>query len=134
IPRLIGFVASRAHHADIGGLAPGSLSLSTELFHEGLILSPVRLVERGKVREDVLDLVCANSRTPAERRGDLSAQIAANETGICRMQALADRYGLEEFQRRTGENIAYAAEAVRQTLKTLPPGPYTATDYLDDDG
>ncbi len=131
---LLGFVASRAHHADIGGLSPGSLPLSTELFHEGLILPPLRLVERGQVREDVLNLVCANSRTPAERRGDLSAQVAANETGIRRLQALAQRYGLEEFRQRTGENIAYAAEVVRKTLASLPPGTYTATDVLDDDG
>jgi N-methylhydantoinase B len=131
---LLGFVASRAHHADIGGLSPGSLPLSTELFHEGLILSPVRLVERGKVREDVLQLVCANSRTPAERRGDLAAQIAANETGARRLRALVERYGRAEFEKRTRENIAYAAEAVRSALKSLPPGVYAATDVLDDDG
>lgn len=131
---LLGFVASRAHHADVGGLSPGSLPLSTELFHEGLVLSPIRLVERGKVREDVLDLVCANSRTPAERRGDLAAQIAANETGIRRFQALVSRYGREEFRLRVGENIAYAAEAIRRTLAALPPGTYNAEDVLDDDG
>ncbi|HLK58907.1 MAG TPA: hydantoinase B/oxoprolinase family protein [Chthonomonadaceae bacterium] len=131
---LLGFVASRAHHADIGGLSPGSLPLSTELFHEGLILSPVRLVERGQIREDVLDLVCANSRTPNERRGDLAAQVAANETGIRRFQDLVERYGLPEFRKRTRENIAYAAEAVRQVLRSLPAGQSMATDYLDDDG
>jgi N-methylhydantoinase B len=131
---LLGFVASRAHHADIGGLSPGSLPLSTELFHEGLILSPVRLVERGRVREDLLQLVCANSRTPAERRGDLAAQIAANETGARRLRALVEQYGREGFEKRTRENIAYAAEAVRSALKSLPPGVYTATDVLDDDG
>jgi N-methylhydantoinase B len=131
---LIGFAASRAHHADIGGLSPGSLPLSTEIFHEGLVLPPVRLVEHGKLREDVLNLVCANSRTPAERRGDLAAQIAANETGIRRTQSLVMRYGLPEFRRRTGENIAYAAEVMRRTLAALPPGTYTATDFLDDDG
>ncbi|HLV80776.1 MAG TPA: hydantoinase B/oxoprolinase family protein [Chthonomonadaceae bacterium] len=131
---LLGFVASRAHHADIGGLSPGSLPLSTELFHEGLIVSPVRLVEGGRVRADVLELVCANSRTPSERHGDLSAQIAANETGIRRFQALVARYSREEFGRRTGENIAYAERAVRAALASLPPGRYTATDFLDGDG
>ena len=131
---LLGFVASRAHHADVGGLSPGSLPLSTEIFHEGLIVSPVRLVARGEVREDVLNLVCANSRTPAERRGDLAAQIAANQTGIERFQALVARYGRAEFRRRTGENIAYAAQAIRHTLASLPPGDYTATDVLDGDG
>ncbi len=131
---LIGFVAGRAHHADIGGLSPGSLPLSTEIFHEGLVISPIRLVERGQLRADVLDLICANSRTPAERRGDLSAQVAANETGMRRVQALAARYGLDAFRRRTRETIAYAAEMTRRALAALPPGTYTATDLLDDDG
>ena len=79
-------------------------------------------------------LVCANSRTPAERRGDLAAQVAANETGIRRFQELVARYGLPTFQARTQENLAYAAEAVRQTLARLPAGTYHASDVLDDDG
>ena len=131
---LLGFVASRAHHADIGGLSPGSLPLSTELFHEGLILPPIRLVERGAVRNEVLDLVCANSRTPAERRGDLAAQIAANQTGVERFQALVRSRGRAEFRLRANENIAYAEMAVRRAVALLPPGEYRATDVLDDDG
>ena len=132
--RPVGYVASRAHHADIGGLTPGSLPLSTELFHEGLILSPVRLVERGKVREEIRDLVCANSRTPQERRGDLAAQVGANETGIRRFQALLARYGAEQFRMRTLENIGFAAASIRAAVRRLPPGVYRATDVLDDDG
>ena len=131
---LLGFVASRAHHADIGGLSPGSLPLSTEAFHEGLILPPVRLVENGAVRQDILDLVCANSRTSQERRGDLAAQIAACETGIRRFRALVGEYGLEMFALRTQENIAYAAQAVRHALRGVPPGVYHGADVLDDDG
>ncbi|MCW3099535.1 MAG: hypothetical protein JWL77_5153 [Chthonomonadaceae bacterium] len=130
----VGYVASRAHHADIGGLTPGSLPLSTELFHEGLILSPVRLVERGRVREEIRDLVCANSRTPQERRGDLAAQVGANETGIRRFHALLSRYGLEQFQMRTLENIAFAARSIRAAVCRLPAGVYRASDVLDDDG
>jgi N-methylhydantoinase B len=130
----VGYVASRAHHADIGGLTPGSLPLSTELFHEGLILSPVRLVERGRVREEIRDLVCANSRTPLERRGDLAAQVGANETGIRRFHALLSRYGLEQFQMRTLENIAFAARSIRAAVGRLPLGVYRASDVLDDDG
>lgn len=131
---LLGFVASRAHHADIGGLSPGSLPLSTEAFHEGLILPPVRLVENGAARHDILDLVCANSRTPDERRGDLAAQIAACETGIRRFRALVGEYGPETFALRTQENIAYAALSVRNALRGLPVGVYQAQDVLDDDG
>src|SRR5579871_1140267 len=130
--RLLGFVASRAHHADIGGLSPGSLPLSTELFHEGIILPPVRLVANGKTQEETLALVCANSRTPAERRGDLAAQIAANEIGARRLQTMVRNYGATEFRRRSAENIAYAAEAIRQALTRLTPGVYEAMDLLDD--
>ena len=131
---LLGFVASRAHHADVGGLSPGSLPLSTEAFHEGIIIPPLLLVENGEVRQDALELVCANSRTPDERRGDLSAQIAANETGIRRFRALMEAHGAETFGLRVGENIAYAAQAVRAAIQTLPPGVYEAEDVLDDDG
>ncbi len=131
---LLGFVASRAHHADVGGLSPGSLPLSTEAFHEGIIIPPLLLVENGQVRQDALELVCANSRTPGERRGDLSAQIAANETGIRRFRALMEAHGAETFGLRVGENIAYAAQAVRAAIQTLPPGVYEAEDVLDDDG
>ncbi len=131
---LIGYVASRAHHADIGGLAPGSLPLSTTLFHEGLVISPVRLMERGRLRTEIQELVCSNSRTPSERRGDLSAQISANETGIRRLQLLVVQQGWEAFQQRCRENIEYASAVVRNTLSTLPAGTSSATDYLDDDG
>ncbi len=132
--RRVGFVASRAHHADIGGMSPGSLPLSNELFQEGLILPPVRLVRRGRLQEEILALICANSRTPMERRGDLSAQIAANETGIRRFQALLGRSGEAMFATRTRENIAYAEAAIRQTLSKLKPGVYFAADVLDSDG
>src|SRR5205823_3180488 len=115
-------------------LAPGSLPLSTELFHEGLILPPIRLVERGVIRDDVLGLVCANSRTPAERKGDLAAQVAANQTGIRRFQALVQDRGLAEFTLRTRESIAYSDMAVRRALSHLRAGEYMAEDVLDDDG
>ncbi len=130
----IGFVANRAHHADIGGIAPGSLPLSTELFHEGIILPPVRLVSGSRTNQDVLDIVCANSRTPNERRGDLAAQIASNRTGIRRFQQLARQHGLDEFTLRAEESREYASMVVRQTLARAPDGDYSFTDYLDDDG
>jgi N-methylhydantoinase B len=131
---LIGFVANRAHHSDIGGISPGSLPLSTELFHEGLVLPPLRLVSAGKPDDTLIDLIGANSRTPDERRGDIAAQIAANEIGIGRLQALACRGGLPELRTRALETIAYAERCVRATLRRLPPGDYEAVDLLDDDG
>jgi N-methylhydantoinase B len=127
----VGFVASRAHHADVGGISPGSLPLSTELFQEGIILSPVPLLRGGKVQAEILELVCANSRTPEERNGDLQAQIAANATGIARFNSLIARYGKEEFVRFSNDTIEYSAEMVRQSLAKLPAGVYLAEDYLD---
>lgn len=131
---LIGFVASRAHHADIGGMSPGSLPLSTELFQEGLIIPPILLVSKGHLSEELMRLVCSNSRTPSERRGDLSAQIASNQTGIRRLQSLVEKHGIQEFKIRIDENIAYAEEVVRNMLSNLPSGTYRASDVLDSDG
>jgi N-methylhydantoinase B len=131
--RLRGFVACRAHHADIGGMTPGSLPLSQEAFQEGLILPPIALVKNGTVQEEIVRLVCANSRTPSERRGDLSAQIAACQTGIRRLTELIEQHGTQ-FDLRTRENLDYAAERVRRMLAELPAGTYRADDLLDDDG
>ncbi len=131
---LLGFTANRAHHADIGGMAPGSLPLSTELFHEGLIIPPVRLVAGGRLREDVAALVCANSRTPRERRGDLAAQVAANRTGARRLQELFARYGEEEVKRRAEEARRYSQAAIRRTLAQGLEGVYSHEELLDDDG
>jgi N-methylhydantoinase B len=131
---LVGFVANRAHHADIGGLSPGSLPLSTELFHEGLILPPVRLVSGGRVREEIVALVSANSRTGRERRGDLAAQVAANQIGIRRLQELFARHGRLEVERRAEEARRYSEAAVRAVLTSAPDGVFRYADYLDDDG
>src|SRR3982751_1422153 len=90
------FVASRAHHADVGGMSPGSLPLSTELYQEGLILPPIKLVEAGKRSESILRIITANSRAPEERLGDLEAQLAAQRVGERRLQALVDAHGLTE--------------------------------------
>ncbi len=127
----VGFVASRAHHADVGGMSPGSLPLSTELVQEGLVISPVRLLRGGKLQNEILDLVCANSRTPEERRGDLQAQIAANATGIDRFLSLAERYDSEEFTRSCSQTLQYSAEMVRSAIARLPAGEYSAHESLE---
>jgi len=99
-PAPVAFVANRAHHADVGGMAPGSMPASTELYQEGLIVPPVKLLESGRLNDGVMDLICRNVRTPDERRGDLSAQIAANRTGVQRFLQLVERCGLGEVSRR----------------------------------
>ena len=88
------FVASRAHHADVGGAFPGSMGPCREIYQEGLRIPPVRLMRAGKMDDDVLALVLNNVRTPQEREGDLGAQIAACHTGLTRLQEICRRYGL----------------------------------------
>ena len=128
---LIGFAASRAHHADIGGMAPGSLPLSTELYQEGLILPPLQVVADGTVQEPILNLICANSRTPAERRGDIQAQIAANLTGGDRLRSLAVNKGKQAFEAANNEVLNYSATLIRKAISSLPAGTYCAEDRLD---
>ena len=90
------FVASRAHHADVGGMTPGSLPLSTEIYQEGIIIPPVKLYKAGVLDEDLLRLILRNVRTPEERRGDLAAQRAAAVVGDRRLHELVAAHGLDE--------------------------------------
>ena len=133
-PRPYYFVASRAHHADIGGMSPGSMPLSTEIYQEGVIIPPLKIVEAGKRNEAVWQLILRNVRTPEERQGDLAAQLAAHAIGARRMEEIIARYGLAETQRYAEALTAYTERMVRAPLAAIPPGRYEFTDYLDDDG
>jgi N-methylhydantoinase B len=128
------FVANRAHHADVGGIAPGSLSLARELYQEGIIFPPVKILRADQVEEDLLAVLLRNVRTPDERRGDLLAQIAANRIGIARMHSYLARYGLEEVTRYAAALQDYAERITRALLAEIPDGTVTSQDYLDDDG
>jgi N-methylhydantoinase B len=128
------FVANRAHHADVGGFMPGSMPLSSSIFQEGLIIPPVKLVSRGQMQKDVLSLILANVRTPVEREGDLSAQLAACETGARRLVDLNARYGLGELKSAASALLDYAEALMRQCISEIPDGDYSFEDYLDDDG
>jgi len=131
---LIGFVASRAHHADVGGMTPGSMPLGREIFQEGLIIPPVKLVKAGQMDQDILELILANVRTPQERRGDLSAQIAANQRGAERLVEMVTRYGGDEVTDAEEQLLAYTERMTRRLIESLPDGVYRFTDQLDDDG
>jgi len=128
------FVANRAHHADVGGMAPGSMGVATEIFQEGIRLPPVTLVKGGELNRDVFDLLLANVRTPEEREGDLEAQLAANETGRRRLLEIVARSGAAETRRYTEELKAYAERMTREAIRRIPEGCYRFEDYLDDDG
>lgn len=128
------YVANRAHHADIGGISPGSLPLSTEIFQEGVRIPPVRLVAGGVILKDVLNLVLANVRTPEEREGDLTAQIAANTIGERRLQEVCEKYGADEARRSMDALKLYAERMTRAAIAGIPDGEYAFEDFLDDDG
>jgi len=132
--RLLGYVASRAHHADVGGIAPGSMPLAREIYQEGLIIPPVLLQHGGELNAAVLDLITRNSRTPDERLGDLSAQIAAQHTGARRLRELAARYGADVLSAYMAHLEDYAEGMVRALIRGMPAGRFAFSDVMDDDG
>ena len=128
------YVASRAHHADVGGAYSGSMGLCREIYQEGFRIPPVKIVRGGKIDRDVLALLLNNVRTPEEREGDLGAQIAACHTGARRLQELCLRYGLDRVQRAGRDLLDYSEEMMRAFLGDVPAGTYSADDFLDNDG
>ena len=132
--KLAFFAANRAHHSDVGGMTPGSMPLATEIFQEGLILPPLKLIRKGRLDEDILGLILANVRTPEERKGDLLAQIAACEKGKQRTREAVRKYGLGKIRRYAALIQDYTEKFLRQTIRRIPDGTYEFTDYLDDDG
>ncbi len=128
------YVASRAHHADVGGMSPGSMPLSTELFQEGLIIPPLKLVEAGRRNEALWQLILRNVRTPDERAGDLTAQLAAHRSGSKRLQQISARYGLAELLIQSRALIDYAERLTRAAITQIPDGSYHFIDTLDGDG
>ncbi len=131
---LLGFAANRAHHADVGGMSPGSMPMASEIYQEGVIIPPIKLWEAGQPNQVVLDLILRNIRTPHERRGDLAAQTAANRIAARRMQELVDRWDLSATEEHIDALISYAERITRATIEAIPDGCYEFTDYLDNDG
>lgn len=128
------YVANRAHHSDVGGMSPGSMPLASELFQEGLIIPPVKLVSRGKMVRDVLALILANVRTPVEREGDIAAQIAANRTAEQRLLHMVAKYGRGRVETQAAALQNYTERVMRATIAAIPDGTYFFEDALDDDG
>ena len=131
---LIGYVANRGHHADVGGMTPGSLPLSTELYQEGLIIPPIKLSNNESINTEILDLICRNSRTPDERRGDLSAQIASIKIGARRLEDITKKYGVANISEHMEAILEYSEIITRNTINGIPNGIYEAEDFMDDDG
>ena len=131
---LLGFAANRAHHADVGGMTPGSMPVAREIFQEGLIIPPVRLCHGGHIDQDIMDIILANVRTPIEREGDLLAQISANQRGVSRLQEMAQRFGMEQVSTSMGHLLAYTERMTRRLIDDLPDGSFSFEDCLDNDG
>lgn len=128
------YVASRAHHSDIGGAQPASMGLSTEIYQEGLRIPPLALVRGGNIQRDVMALILANVRTPREREGDLTAQIAACRLGGRRLIEILEKYGRDKTRFYLDALQRYSAQLMREALQAIPNGSFAAEDFLDDDG
>ncbi|HET9453039.1 MAG TPA: hydantoinase B/oxoprolinase family protein, partial [Gemmatimonadaceae bacterium] len=133
--RVVGYAAVRAHHADVGGMSPGSMPQgATELVQEGLILPPVRLVKEGSLDEELLRLVLANVRTPEERRGDLRAQLAACAAGAAGWLALIEREGKARVSAAVQAVLDYTERRARARVAELGRISGSARDALEGDG
>ncbi|PSP93591.1 5-oxoprolinase [Halobacteriales archaeon QS_4_62_28] len=131
---IVAFAVSRAHHADVGGMAPGSMPAGArEIQQEGVRIPPVRLVDGGTVVDDVLELLLANVRNPAERRADVQAQLGANERGARRVAELLDVHG-DRLLAAFDAVVDYSRERMRTEIQSLPAGQYEATGTLEGDG
>lgn len=131
---LVGYVANLAHHVDVGGGAPASIGAFREVYQEGVIIPAVKLVQNGKIVDDVFRLVLAQIRSKHETGGDFRAQIAANNTGARRLSALVAHYGLDEVQFYMRELLAYTERRTRGEIAKLPRGEFFAQGFVDNDG
>ena len=128
------YVASRAHHADVGGKYPGSMGLCRDISEEGVRIAPTKLVCAGKTDESLMQRILSNVRTPEERKGDLAAQAGACRVGEMRLQEMISRLGLEKIERLCAELLDYSERLMRAELSQMPAGKFSAEDFLDDDG
>ena len=128
------FVANRAHHADVGGMYPGSMGLCREIYQEGVRIPPLKLYSGGALNAAFLRLILNNVRTPREREGDLTAQIGACRIGAQRVEELVEKYGLERVQGNVNGLLDHSEALMKAELEGLEEGEFSAQDYLDSDG
>jgi N-methylhydantoinase B/oxoprolinase/acetone carboxylase alpha subunit len=128
------YVANRAHHSDVGGMSPGSMPLAREVYQEGLIIPPVKLARRGEIVPDIMAMILANVRTPDEREGDITAQIASNRVADTRLREIVAKYGAAKVAGYASALQDYTERVLRATVRAVPDGEYVFQDQLDDDG
>jgi N-methylhydantoinase B len=128
---LVGYVANIAHHVDVGGGAPGSIGVSSEIYQEGLVIPPVRFVKAGEIDRDLFAMIRSNFRGTREISGDFRAQTAANRLGVQRLEALLERYGTAELQRYLTALLDYTERRTAAAFAQFPDGSFTAEPYMD---
>ena len=129
---MIAITANQAHHVDMGGFAPGSMPFGvTEIFQEGLQIPPIRLFRKGKIEPELWAIIEQNVRARVEMRGDLHAQLAANNVGERRLTELSRKYGVETVERYLDEMLNYSERRMRAALATIPKGVYKAEDSIE---
>jgi N-methylhydantoinase B len=128
------FVASRAHHADMGGLTPGSMPLSTSIHEEGILIPPSRLYSKGILNGHLFKHILSSTRDPEEREGDFRAQIGSLDLGLRRLKEVISKYSLKKVKEAGDELLGYSEKMMRRVIKNIPDGFYTFEDVLDDDG
>ncbi len=131
---LFGYSANLAHHVDIGGRAPGSIAVTTDIYQEGIILPGVKLVKGGEIDDDIYRLVAANVRGKKEFGGDIRAQVAANKLAQRRIVELLDKFGLAQVESTIERLFEYTQQRTESEVKLWPQGVYEAETFLDDDG
>ncbi|MEJ2646074.1 MAG: hydantoinase B/oxoprolinase family protein [Gammaproteobacteria bacterium] len=130
----IGFVANRAHHADIGASTPGSMPISRTLQEEGMVIAPSYLLRRGTLDDRLLDSITGATANPAHARGDFAAQISANRAGVARLAELAETMGAAPYSAALDALNAYGERLAASALSDVPAGRYVFRDLMDDDG
>ena len=130
--RLVGYVVNKAHHVDVGGPVPGSINPEARtLYEEGLVIPPVRIMVRGELQRDVLNMILSNFKTPETAIGDLTAQLAANRVGVARIKELVERYGVDDVLDAWREGIEYGRKLALMEVSKWPRGVYDAVDYME---
>lgn len=129
---LIGFTGSRAHWVDVGGRAPGGWFTDTqEVFQEGIRLRSIKIVERGRINENILRIITHNVRYPVSIKGDLMAQVAAVSTGAKKIKQIVEKYGLETFLKAIDDMILQSEKYVRSEIKRMKSGIYKSIGYIE---
>jgi len=132
--KIFGYVANAAHHVDIGGRAPGSIAITTDIFQEGIIVPGVKFVKSGEIDKDMLKWFIANVRGKKESAGDLRAQVASNKLGIRRIAELLNKFGVDVVNAAIEQLHSYTERRVRHEFERFPEGVFEGEAYVDDDG